>query len=100
MALELATRSAPLSVGNSSGWVLEMELRGGDADTAVTGMGWWVRKEIGFSTTGRRVVTVGQRHDLLCVSFSVDVTLLAPVVSLSGIGVLQNMTSNTLTVSG
>ncbi|CAK8990204.1 Hypothetical protein (Fragment), partial [Durusdinium trenchii] len=89
VALELATKSAPLSVGTSSGWVLEMEmeLRGG----------WWVRQELPFSTTGRRILRV-ERQNWLCVTFSVDARLLAPIVSLSGIGLLENMTSSNLTV--
>ncbi|CAJ1404539.1 unnamed protein product [Effrenium voratum] len=98
VALYLAADSdAPLSVGTSSRWVLEMQLRGGDMDNAKTGQGWWVREELPFSTTGRRVIPVGHRH--LCVSFSVDVRSLAPIVALSGVGLLQNMTSRPLSVS-
>lgn len=98
VAVELATSSTESPAVGTSRWVLEMELRGGDADSATTGTGWWVRQELPFSTSGRRLVSVGHRH-LLCVSFSVDVRTLAPVVSLSGIGVLENMTSRSLTVN-
>eukprot|EP00439_Symbiodinium_sp_Y106_P072107 s9_g13.t1 len=97
VALELAAGAAEEAMGDAnSRWILELEVRGGDADTSRTGEGWWVRQELPFSTTGRRLFPVGPRH--LAVQFSVDVRTLAPVVSLSGICMLQNMTSQPLSV--
>ncbi|CAE8645031.1 unnamed protein product [Polarella glacialis] len=86
-----------LAGGGEERWYLEIEVRGGDGEDKSVGEGWWVRELVPFATTGRRLLRVGQHH--LCVDFTVDVHTLAPVVSLSGISVLQNMTSRALTVN-
>eukprot|EP00931_Biecheleriopsis_adriatica_P012206 TRINITY_DN11332_c0_g2_i1.p1 TRINITY_DN11332_c0_g2~~TRINITY_DN11332_c0_g2_i1.p1 ORF type:complete len:2486 (+),score=536.22 TRINITY_DN11332_c0_g2_i1:86-7543(+) len=79
-------------------WVLEVEVRGGDTDDGEirSGGGWWVRQEIDFATSGRRLLQIGQH--CMAVDFYVSVHTLAPVVSLCGVCQLRNMTSRRLTV--